>query len=166
AGEMRESFVGAVDWIDKPIAHALLCDAITRNIDRKSGGVLIVEDDPDARELLKRYVSDDHAGQLRVANDGASALEMLEQDLPDLVVLDLKMPYLDGFAFLDSIRNDARFVDLPVIVVTAAQLSPADRERLAESTIAVLEKGATLEADLARVLKHAPRGIAPALLEV
>ena len=163
---MRDSFVGAVDWIDKPIAHALLCDAITRNIDRKSGGVLIVEDDPDARELLKRYVSDDHAGQLRVANDGASALAMLEQHLPDLVVLDLKMPYLDGFAFLDSIRNDARFVDLPVIVVTAAQLSPVDRERLEECTIAVLEKGATLEADLARVLKHPPRGIAPALLEV
>ena len=166
AGEMRDSFVGAVDWIDKPIAHALLCDAITKNIDRKPGGVLIVEDDPDARELLKRYVSDDHAGHLRVANDGASALAMLEHHLPDLVVLDLKMPYLDGFAFLDSIRNDPRLAELPVIVVTAAQLSPEQREMLGECTIAVLEKGATLEADLARVLKHAPRTLAPVLLEV
>jgi len=165
AGEMRESFVGAVDWIDKPIAHARLCDAITRNIDSDPGGVLIVEDDPDARELLKRYLSDDQEGPVRVANDGASALAMLEHHLPDLVVLDLNMPHLDGFAFLDAIRNDPRLVELPVIVVTATRLSPEQRVRLAESTIAVLEKGATLEADLARVLKHARRA-APELLEV
>jgi CheY-like chemotaxis protein/nitrogen-specific signal transduction histidine kinase len=166
AGEMRHSFAGAVDWIDKPIAQALLCDAITRNIDRKPGGVLIVEDDPDARELLKRYVSDDHPAHLRVANDGASALMMLEHRLPDLIVLDLKMPYVDGFAFLDSIRFDPRLANIPVIVVTAAQLTIEQRAMLAECTIAVVEKGATLEADLARVLKHAPRGIAPALLAV
>ena len=128
--------------------------------------MLIVEDDPDARELLKRYVSDDHAGILRVANDGASALAMLEHHLPDLVVLDLKMPYVDGFAFLESIRSDPRLVGLPVIVVTAVQLSPEQRQLLAACTIAVLEKGATLEADLARVLKHAPRTLAPVLLEV
>jgi PAS domain S-box-containing protein len=166
AGEMRDSFVGAVDWIDKPIAHALLCEAITRNIDGKVGGVLIVEDDADARELLKRYVSENHAENLRVAIDGASALAMLEHHLPDLVVLDLKMPYLDGFAFLDSIRNDARFVELPVIVVTAAQLSAEQRVVLAECTIAVLEKGVTLEADLARALRRVPLPRAPELIRV
>ncbi len=158
AGEMRDSFVGAVDWIDKPIAHARLGDAISRNIDRQPGGVLIVEDDPDARELLKRYVSDDdHTENLRVANDGASALEMLAHQLPGLVVLDLKMPYVDGFAFLETIGNDPRLRDLPVIVVTAAQLTPEQRKMLMGCTIAVLEKGATLEADLARVLRRVPR---------
>ena len=166
AGEMRDSFVGAVDWIDKPIAHAMLCDAITRNIDRKPGGVLIVEDDPDARELLKRWVSDDHPGHPRVATNGASALAMLEHHLPDLVVLDLKMPDVDGFAFLESIRCDPRLANLPVIVVTAAQLSIEQRHLLAERTIAVLEKGATLEADLTRVLRRAPTTTAPVLAGV
>jgi PAS domain S-box-containing protein len=156
AGEMQDSFVGAVDWIDKPMAHLLLGDAITRNIDLEHGGVLIVEDDPDARELLKRYVLDDRSGNLRVARDGASALAMLASHLPDLIVLDLKMPYVDGFAFLEAIREDPDLRDIAVIVVTAAQLSPDERAMLAECTIAVLEKGMTLEADLARVLRRVP----------
>src|SRR5450432_2606849 len=159
AGEMQDSFVGAVDWIDKPIAHALLGDAITRNIDHEPGGILIIEDDPDARELVKRYVSDVHDGKLRVANNGASALAMLAHHLPDLIVLDLKMPHVDGFAFLDVIRDDLRLCDLPVIVVTSAQLSPEKRKTLLGRTIAVLEKGATLEADLARVLRRIPKAI-------
>ncbi|MEP7087601.1 MAG: response regulator [Gemmatimonadota bacterium] len=149
--------VGAVDWIDKPIAHAELGDAITRHIDRGPGGILIVEDDPDARELLRRYVADEHAGTLRVANDGASALNMLTHHLPDLIVLDLKMPYIDGFASLETIHADERLRELPVIVVTAAQLTPEQRTMLLGRTIAVLEKGTTLESDLARVLRRIPR---------
>ena len=159
AGEMQDSFVGAVEWIDKPIEHALLGEAIMRNIDHKPGGILIIEDDPDARELFKRYVSEVHDGKLRVANNGASALAMLAHHLPDLIVLDLKMPYVDGFAFLDVIRDDPRLCDLPVIVVTAVQLSTEQRKALLGRTIAVLEKGATLEADLARVLRRIPKAI-------
>lgn len=156
AGEMQDSFVGAVDWIDKPIATALLDSAISRNIETKSGGVLIVEDDPDARELLKRWVSDDRPGNLRVANDGASALAMLAHQLPDLIVLDLKMPYIDGFTFLETVRTDPRLFEVPVIVVTAVQLTSEQRNMLMGCTIAVLEKGATLEADLARVMRRVP----------
>jgi CheY-like chemotaxis protein len=74
------------------------------------------------------------------------------------------MPYLDGFAFLDSIRNDPRLVELPVIVVTAVQLSAEQRVMLEECTIAVLEKGLTLEADLARALRRAPLPRAPELI--
>jgi CheY-like chemotaxis protein len=154
AGEMQDSFVGAVDWIDKPIAQALLGEAISRNLDSPQGGILIVEDDPDARELMKRYVTEDRGGNLRVANDGASALAMLAHDLPDLIVLDLKMPYVDGFAFLETINADPRLCDIPVIVVTAVQLTPDQRKMLLQCTIAVLEKGATLESDLARVLRR------------
>src|SRR6185437_1725929 len=156
-------FVGAVDWIDKPVAHAHLCDAIRNNIARRDGGVLIVEDDPDARELLSRYVAEEHSGDLRVARDGHVALVMLEHHMPDLVLLDLKMPSVDGFTFLDTIRESPRLCHLAVIVVTALQLSPQQRELLAERTIAILEKGQTLESDLSRVLRRMPRAIAPEL---
>lgn len=125
--------------------------------------VLIVEDDADARELLKRYVGDDRRGSLRVANDGASALTMLEHHIPDLMVLDLKMPYVDGFTLLATIRKDPRLLDLAVIVVTALELSAEQRQLLEESTIAVLEKGTTLESDLARVLRRIPSST-PALI--
>jgi PAS domain S-box-containing protein len=163
AGEMQNSFVGAVDWIDKPVAHALLCDAIRNNIDRREGGVLIVEDDADARELLSRYVAEERSGNLRVACDGHAALAMLERHMPDLVLLDLKMPSVDGFTFLETIRESPRLRHLAVIVVTALQLSPQQRELLADRTIAVLEKGQTLESDLARVMRRLPRAIAPEL---
>jgi CheY-like chemotaxis protein len=158
---MRDSFVGAVDWIDKPIAHALLGEAITRNIDHKYGGVLIVVDDTDGRDLLERYVSDLREGTLRVSKDCASALAMLAQHVPDLIVLDLETPYLDGFEFLDTVRNDVRLRDVSVIVVTSAQLSVDQRRKLAECTIAVLEKGTTLEADLARALRRIPKNGKP-----
>ena len=141
AGEMQDSFVGAVDWIDKPVAHARLCDAIRTNIAHREGGVLIVEDDPDARELLMQYVSEEHAGELRVAIDGAAALAMLEHQMPDLILLDLKMPSMDGFTFLETISQNPRLRHLAVIIVTARLLTPEQRIFLASRTIAVLEKG-------------------------
>jgi PAS domain S-box-containing protein len=165
AGEMQDSFVGAVDWIDKPVAHALLCDAIRNNIDCREGGVLIVEDDPDAREILSRYVADEHSGELRVACDGAAALAILGAHMPDLVLLDLKMPSVDGFTLLETIRESPRLRHLAVIVVTALQLSPQQRELLAERTIAILEKGQTLESDLARVLRRMPRAMVAELAQ-
>ena len=165
AGEMQDSFVGAVDWIDKPVAHALLCDAIRNNIDCREGGVLIIEDDPDAREILSRYVADERAGELRVACDGAAALAILEHHMPDLVLLDLKMPSVDGFTLLETIRETPRLRHLAVIVVTALQLSPEQRELLAERTIAILEKGLTLESDLSRVLRRMPRAMVPELVQ-
>ncbi len=161
AGEVRDSFVGAVDWIDKPIAHALLSEAITRNIDHSYGGVLIVVDDTDGREVLERYVSDLREGTLRVSQDCTSALAMLAQQVPDLIVLDLKVPFLDSFAFLDTVRNDPRLCEVSVIVVTSAELSVEQRRLLAECTIAVLEQGMTLEADLARVLRSIPKARKP-----
>ncbi|MGH7622729.1 MAG: response regulator, partial [Gemmatimonadaceae bacterium] len=166
AGEMHDSFVGAVDWIDKPIAHARLCEAIRFNIEHGQGGVLIIEDDPDARELLRRYVSDEHVGDLRVATDAASALAMLDHRLPDLVLLDLKMPVVDGFTFLEIIGENPRLAHLAVIVVTALHLTAAERTMLAERTIAVLEKGQALEAELARALRNLPRGDARELAQL
>jgi CheY-like chemotaxis protein len=162
---MQNSFVGAVDWVDKPVVHSVLSDAITRNIDRKDGGVLIIEDDPTAREQLLRYVLEEHKGDLRVASDGATALAMFEYHLPDLILLDLKMPAVDGFLFLETIRQDPRLSHLAVIALTAQPLTPWQRSILTERTIAVLEKGATLEEDLARVIRKLPRRgrLAPSL---
>jgi CheY-like chemotaxis protein len=166
AGEMQHSFVGAVDWVNKPVAQAVLSDAITRNIDRKDGGILIIEDDPEAREQLLGYVLEEHRGDLRVASDGASALAMFEYHLPDLILLDLKMPAVDGFLFLESLRQNPHLSHLAVIVLTAEPLSSWQRDILADRTIAVLEKGATLEQDLSRVIRRLPsRGRTPAILE-
>jgi adenylate cyclase len=67
---------------------------------------------------------------IAVAVNGREALDCLKSDQPDLVLLDLMMPEMDGFEFLAEFRKDSKFASTPVIVVTAADLSPADRHRL------------------------------------
>lgn len=103
---------------------------------------------------------------LRVATDGASALAMLDHHMPDLVLLDLKMPAVDGFAFLDVIRENPQLCDLTVIVVTALQLTSEQRSFLQERTFAVLEKGQSLEADLARLMGSLPRSAVRQVMEI
>ena len=83
--------------------------------------------------------------------------------MPRLVLLDLKRPSMDGFTFLETISQNPRLCHLAVIIVTAQQLSPAQRIFLASRTIAVLEKGQTLEEELARLLRRMPRS-APLVL--
>jgi CheY-like chemotaxis protein len=68
------------------------------------------------------------------------------------VITDLLMPVMDGMTFVEVFRGTERFRDVPVIVITAKDLTPADRERLERHAAAVLQKGSALEADLRRVL--------------
>jgi two-component system response regulator PrrA len=80
--------------------------------------VLLVDDDPDSREAVARYLR--NAGhRVRCVGDGRAAITSMEKDSPDVVVLDAKMPDMDGMTFLESIRCRLRWSTLPVILVTA-----------------------------------------------
>ncbi|HYD46597.1 MAG TPA: response regulator [Phenylobacterium sp.] len=82
--------------------------------------VLYVDDDPILREFAVVHLSSEHA-QVRTAEDGLDALQQLEVETPELVLLDLEMPRMDGFETLQRLRADPRFVHLPVIVVTSRE---------------------------------------------
>ena len=82
--------------------------------------ILYVDDDPILREFAVVHLSSEHA-QVRTAEDGLDALQQLEAGTPDLVLLDLEMPRLDGFDTLARLRADERFAHLPVIVVTSRE---------------------------------------------
>ena len=90
--------------------------------------ILIAEDNPVNRELLREILE---AGQYQVveAGDGQEALAKLDQAQPDLVLLDINMPVLDGFATLSRIRNHPQFSQLPVLAVTAYAMKE-DREKV------------------------------------
>jgi DNA-binding response OmpR family regulator len=101
--------------------------------------VLIVEDDDATRELLRRTLA---AGgyRVQVAGDGRAGIDCVSRETPALVVLDLMMPEVDGFQFLDELRAQPRWRAVPVVVVTAKELTAGDLARLNGGVQYILEK--------------------------
>ena len=102
--------------------------------------LLIVEDDPDARQLMSAWLESE-VSELKTANNGQEALALLDGFRPDVIFLDLQMPVMDGPTFLQHLRADARFTDLPVIVITAKALELAERKTLEPQVSRILSKG-------------------------
>ena len=89
--------------------------------------VLVADDKESSREFVRTVL--EHAGYVvEEAADGREALAKVREDPPDLVVLDLHMPGLDGFAVMEALRQDARYFSLPVVALTASAMQ-GDRER-------------------------------------
>ncbi len=133
--------MGVADYLVKPISEQALLDAL-RHLERPgaTGHVLVVDDNADDRKLLRRILED--AGyRVEEAAGGAEAIDLIHTTLPNLLVLDLMMPDVDGFAVLENLKMTPETRDIPVVVVTAKELSPSERERLQKRVQALLQKG-------------------------
>ena len=111
--------------------------------------ILVVDDEPDVRQLFKITLS--MAGyKTAVAGDGLEAMEAIAKEAPQLILLDLMMPRLDGFGVLDKLRQDKPNGSLKVLVATAKSLDDGDKERLKSwPVVGVLNKG---ELDIAQMV--------------
>jgi len=139
--------LGAADYLIKPIEPERLVETLRRHTHGPTAKVLVVEDDEATRELIRRTL--EHRGNVvDEAGNGQLALDRLEVERPDVIVLDLMMPVLDGFGFLHALRSDPRFADLPVIVATARTLDEAERRSLAHTAQQVIEKSAHTRLEL------------------
>jgi CheY-like chemotaxis protein len=101
---------------------------------------LVVEDDPETRNMLRR-AAEKHGWQVMEAENGRVGLEQLAGRKPGVILLDLMMPEMDGFAFLDELRRRPDCRQVPVIVVTAKDLTAEDHRRLTGQVIQILQKG-------------------------
>jgi CheY-like chemotaxis protein len=145
--------LGASEFMTKPIDRGRLVTLLNRFAAPARGRlVLIVDDDADVRSLLRHSV--EGAGLIAAeASNGREALTMLADGTrPALVLLDLMMPEVDGFAFLDSIRSDPALADLAVVVLTAKELTAEEKSFLAERTMHVFTKGGRSIDNLGRTL--------------
>jgi CheY-like chemotaxis protein len=144
--------LGAVAYLTKPVEREQLLAAIEscrRANDAgqpplapgtgSPGRVLVVEDDPAVRTLVRRTLEGQH-WSVTEAENGRVGIEQLA-GRPDLIVLDLMMPEMDGFAFIEALRRRPDTERVPVVVLTAKDLTDDDRRRLNGSVERILRKG-------------------------
>jgi threonine synthase len=117
-------------------------------LDDRVKQVTIIEDEPDAARLLRRILQARGKYQISEAYDGRTGLELIRRQRPDLILLDLMMPELDGFTLLEIVKAEEDLRDVPVIVVTAKELTSDERRRLDGQVRSLLEKGYFTEEDL------------------
>ena len=140
--------LGATDYLTKPVERAQLQSILHRlGIPAENGKVLVVEDDVRTRELMRRLLETE-GFDVEEAGHGQEALARLRAGKPDLIILDLMMPVMDGFEFMVALRSHAAWEDIPVIVSTAKDLSAEDRARLSGTVEGILEKNASSVSDL------------------
>jgi signal transduction histidine kinase/CheY-like chemotaxis protein len=131
--------LGATDYVTKPVDPPRLVAVLRRLCREPDATILVVDDDDASRSMLVRIVRD--AGWTTVeAENGLEALARLEEVQPALILLDLVMPEMDGFALAARLREDPQWSRVPVIVVTGKDLTAEDRARLNGYVARVLRK--------------------------
>ena len=111
--------LGVSDYLIKPISREALLSALKR-LQRDIHTVLVVDDEPDALKLFRRMLASTEGGyRVLRASNGRQALEVLQQQAPDVILLDLAMPEMDGFQFLKIREQEASWRDIPIILISA-----------------------------------------------
>jgi CheY-like chemotaxis protein len=146
--------LGASEYLTKPIDRSRLTAVVKKYATPGSAHpVLVVEDDHATRSVLRRSLRR-QGWEVAEAENGRAALERIAERRPELVILDLMMPEMDGFEFLEALRELPEARSVPVVVITAKELTEDDRRRLNGSVERVLQKGAnTRDEILAEVRK-------------
>jgi CheY-like chemotaxis protein/anti-sigma regulatory factor (Ser/Thr protein kinase) len=150
--------LGASDYITKPIDRDRLASSVARfRLGGKAGAVLVVEDDPSTREIMVRTLTGD-GWKVAEAENGKVALERLKAGVPDLILLDLMMPEMDGFEFVSRIRDDEKWRAIPVVVVTAKDITPQDQMRLEGNVRKIFHKATFTREELVGEIRSAMDG--------
>jgi len=158
----RGMSLGASDYLVKPVVEQDLLEALDR-LNREAGRhlVLVVDDQPEHRKLLRRMIENQDGYEVVEAGDGKEAIDVLEQIHPHLITLDLMMPGMDGFDVLEAIKSKEETRSIPIVVITAKDLTNEDYERLNHNVEALIQKGPMkrdeLLADVAAALKKLTR---------
>ncbi|HVQ32217.1 MAG TPA: response regulator [Vicinamibacteria bacterium] len=145
--------LGAADYILKPFDRDRLAEVLRRYKGKEPVcPVLVVEDDPATRDVIRRTLEGD-GWQVTEAANGRLALSAVSEKVPDLILLDLMMPEMDGFEFVAALRRNDAWKRVPVVVVTAKDLTREDRERLDGYVRRVFQKGAFSRDELIREIR-------------
>ena len=134
--------LGAADYLLKPLDPVAVREALDRAIipdGRRPKRVLVVDDDPNVVDMLRQSLPESDFS-LESALDGVAGLRAIEANRPDILLLDLIMPRLDGFGVIENLRANPQTRDLPIIVISAKELTSDESKKLKESVAFVMKK--------------------------
>jgi signal transduction histidine kinase/DNA-binding response OmpR family regulator len=145
SNESKAISLGATDCLNKPISKNDLMTVFKKNFKSQHNSVLVVDDEPDIRDLMVDILSDE-VKSIKLAKNGAEAYTILDSGFyPDLVFLDLMMPEIDGFKFLEMIKSNPKYKSLPIVVISAKDLTKDDLDILHRRNVQIIKKGKDLE---------------------
>jgi signal transduction histidine kinase/DNA-binding response OmpR family regulator len=162
------ALLGADEYIVKPVDKAILLAAVERCLNRRNNTgtgqpILVVEDDGPTRELIVDLLTR-NGYAVSSAEDGAQARHQVKASLPNLVILDLILPEVNGFGLIAEWRQDPSTAHLPIFVLTNKELTAEEKDYLSANTGALLSKDERWREDLIRQVERARRA-SPSLAE-
>lgn len=126
---------------EEPLALAVQQMAAEDRLHR----IVVIEDNNDAARLIQRILTARGKYDVKVANNGAEGLSIIREFRPDLIITDLMMPGVDGFTVIDTVKSDPKLSHMPIVVITAKELTVKDRERLSGQIDMILQKGSFID---------------------
>jgi signal transduction histidine kinase/CheY-like chemotaxis protein len=152
--ESNKAFMlGASDYLTKPINRSEIIDVVRRLQNQNNRCALVVEDDINAQTLMAEWLKGD-GWEVHTAKNGLEGLQAFLEVEPGLIILDLMMPAMDGFEFLEQVRLQPKATDASVIVVTAKDLNAKDLERLNGGVKRIIQKGNHKTDDILKEIKR------------
>ena len=145
--------LGASEFLTKPIDRAHLIDVI-RRLDQPSDRTALVVEDDEATRSLNADCLQIEGWEVHTARNGLEGLKACEQNTPGLIILDLMMPEMDGFEFLDRLRQQHPALEPTVIVVTSKDLTTAALERLNHGVQRIIQKGDHVSKGILKEIKR------------
>ncbi|MDG2258704.1 MAG: PAS-domain containing protein [Paracoccaceae bacterium] len=122
--------LGAAEYLSKPVDRKKLVQVLDKFLlNKASSAVLLVEDDEPTRTVMRKYLENEGASVIEATN-GREGIEALEKTTPSMILLDLMMPEMDGFGFVEEYRKRPEWHDIPIVVVTAKTLTADEKRKL------------------------------------
>jgi GAF domain-containing protein/CheY-like chemotaxis protein len=157
--------LGAADYLVKPVDRTTLVETLTSICGPRAGCALLVDDDEVVRRSVRQAL-EPIGWKVIEAENGQVAVASLTAGLPDVIILDLMMPKMDGFEFMDELRGRSDWREIPVVVITAKDLTEEDRNRLNGGVERIIQKSnrdemlRQLSREISKCVKRHSTGVA------
>ena len=158
--EARGFSLGAADFLVKPFLADELLHAIERlTCEKQISDILFIDDSPEDLQVVQKSLEAHQAVHVHTAQNDIEAFERLKTKLPDVILMDLFMPDLDGFALINTLRADPLYSSIPVIILADGELTPEHHQQLSALGQQLINKSTLRENDLLNTLQDVLRNL-------